>query len=238
MKIFTNYKDIASEKTFIQQHSALNYELELLKQQLTKINRLLNDTIVEKTKKEINLQTMQLQTQQNNIDSEQNFKKQNYYNNTNDEPTMDVNKPRLIQPDNSNHQIHNSRNSFNSRDLIREKRRSSIGRTPNYTVYQAPNERNTSTNKTVQNFNENYITVQHTNGTTITNGLNNNNNKNTNKTSAMERLFGSQRNIEQMIMNKPDYKKVAHVKPEIRNEEKYNLFTLTITFTDKLLIFF
>jgi hypothetical protein len=225
LKIFTSYKDIANEKTLIQQLNALNYELELLKQQLTKINRLLNDTIVEKTKKEINLQAMEMQNQQqqtSNLDPVHSFTMKNYRQPRNDPlvaPLVDPQKPKIVR---ENSDSHNGRNSFNSRDLVREKRRASIGRTPNYAIYQAMNDPNPPVNKALQNSND---TGNYTSGpaNVVSNGGSNN------KTSAMERLFGSQRNIEQMIMNKPDYKKIAHVKPEIRNDEKYEKLVKILT---------
>ncbi len=196
----------------MQQLNALNYELELLKQQLTKINRLLNDTIVEKTKKEINLQAIELHNnQQNNLDSMQNFKMKTYFNSNNDlvPPANDPIRNKSIQRENSDHQVHVGRNSFNSKDLVREKRRASIGRTSNYATHMTSNHNNHH----VFNDNSNFSSVQMTNA--------NNSNHNSNKISAMERLFGSQRNIEQLIMNKPEYRKIAHVKPEIRNDERF-----------------
>ena len=53
MRIFTKYKNLSNEKTLIQQFNALNQEMDLLQIQLSKVNQLLNDTIVEKCKQEL-----------------------------------------------------------------------------------------------------------------------------------------------------------------------------------------
>lgn len=55
-RIFAKNRNLANEKTLVQQYNALNQEMELLQIQLSKINQLLNDTIAEKCKQEILIQ--------------------------------------------------------------------------------------------------------------------------------------------------------------------------------------
>ncbi len=234
LRIFSQHTNLSNEKALLQQFNALNHELELLTIQLNKVNQLLNDTISEKCKQEINFQTIEAQQQQQqhqqepilntNLNSMQQYKIKNYFDSHTNINELNSKSDNLFTNNNNNTSIwkqpqkvvqQQQQYFYNSLVDNSNKNIDQVESRNQQPQYFSNNHRahNTSTTNSRDLIREKRrasigkVPYNYTIQTT----------QNDNKPSAMERLFGSQKNLDQLNA----IKKIAMVKPEMRNDEKY-----------------
>ena len=227
----------------------MNHELELLKIQLNKVNQLLNDTIVEKCKQELNYQSIEAQHQKSYQDHQQ------YNTKSRQEPILNPNLNPMQQ--------YKIKTYFDSRtnlnDSLNQKSDNSLNNT---SIWKQPTPQKNqqsqyyfaslvdTNNKNVeqqldsriqqqppqqhQYFSNNHRTLNNSNTRDMVRekrrasigkvpyNYNTQPTHNDNKPSAMERLFGSHKNLDQFNA----IKKIAMVKPEMRNEDTAFVFKL------------
>ena len=224
MRIFAQHTNLSNEKPLIQQFNALNHELDLLKIQLNKVNQLLNDTISEKCKQELNFQSIEAQQQKTyqepilnpNLNPMQQYKIKNYFD-------SHTNINELNQTQKSDGLFNNS--SIWKQPTPQKPQQQKY----HYTSLVDTNKNNPPDQVDSRKHQSQYFSNSHrtVNGRDMIREkrrasigklpLNPNmqsTHNNDGKPSAMERLFGSQKNLDQM-------KKIAMVKPEMRNDEKF-----------------
>jgi hypothetical protein len=79
MKIFTKFKNLSNEKPLIEQYGALKQEIDTLKVQQNKINKLINDTIAEKCKQQLLISHNHTQNNPITIQNRQDNEKQSLF---------------------------------------------------------------------------------------------------------------------------------------------------------------
>ena len=251
LRIFSQHTNLSNEKALIQQFNALNHELDLLKIQLNKVNQLLNDTIVEKCKQELNFQSInEAQQKALNQDNQYNHRQQQQNSH---EPTLNTNlnpmqqykiKTYFDSHTNINESINNQKQDNNNNSLLNN---TSIWKQPTPQKHQqqyyftslVDTNKNIdqldSKNQQPQYFSNNHRTILSNNdkirekrrasiGKVPHNFNIQSSIPNENKPSAMERLFGSQKNLDQLNA----IKKIAMVKPEMRAEDTAYVYIVLI----------
>jgi hypothetical protein len=239
LRIFSQHTNLSNEKALIQQFNALNHELDLLKIQLNKVNQLLNDTIVEKCKQELNFQSIEAQQQhqqQKPINQDLQFNKQQQIHepilNPNLNPMQQYKIKTYFDSHSNINESTNQTKSDNNNSLLNN---TSIWKQPtpqkqqqqqqyyftslvdtNKTNDQQPQSQYFSNNHRANVANNDKIREKRRASIgKVPLNFNMQSTQNENKPSAMERLFGSQKNLDQLNA----IKKIAMVKPEMRSED-------------------